>query len=129
MYSFLGWFNVVALLVLTGAYWFPRFNRSILRLKATSAVDIIKGLRRIHKPLGLALLITAPLHGYLALGAFRLHTGTLVYLSLFLTALAGGSFYRTKKKFLFKLHKTMALITVLLLILHLVNPGALYGLF
>lgn len=129
MYSFLGWFNAVALLFLTGAYWFPRLSRSILKVKTSSAVEVNKGFRKIHKPLGLTLLITAPLHGYLALGAFRLHTGTLVYLSLFLTALAGGSFYRTKRKFLFKLHKTMALITVLLLLLHLVNPGALYGLF
>jgi hypothetical protein len=80
----------------------------------------------LHKPLGLALAVAAPVHGYLALGSFRLHTGSLLYISLLLTAGAGGTYYKTKSKNIFKLHKMLALITVLLLLLHLLAPGALF---
>ena len=38
-----------------------------------------------------------PIHGYMALGGFKLHTGTLLYLSIIATAGLGGSFYKTKK--------------------------------
>lgn len=126
MYSLLGWFNAIALVLLTAAWWFPRLNRSVIKLKPSIMSPINKSLRRLHKPLGLALAVAAPVHGYLALGSFRLHTGSLLYISLLLTAGAGGTYYKTKSKNIFKLHKMLALTTVLLLLLHLLAPGALF---
>lgn len=126
MYSLLGWFNAIALVLLTAAWWFPRLNRSVIKLKPSIMSPINKSLRRLHKPLGLALAVAAPVHGYLALGSFRLHTGSLLYISLLLTAGAGGTYYKTKNKNIFKLHKMLALTTVLLLLLHLLAPGALF---
>lgn len=128
MYSLLGWFNAIALVLLTAAWWFPRLNRSVLKLKASTAGPLNKSLRRLHKPLGLALAVAAPIHGYLALGSFRLHTGSLLYISVLLTASAGGAFYKTRNKAIFKVHKALAFLTVLLLLLHLLAPGALFAL-
>lgn len=126
MYSLLGWFNATALVLLTAAWWFPRLNRSVIKLKPSIMSPINKSLRRLHKPLGLVLAVAAPVHGYLALGSFRLHTGSLLYVSVLLTASAGGAFYKTKRKIIFKVHKALALMTVLLLLLHLLAPSALF---
>ncbi|WP_422484884.1 hypothetical protein [Gudongella sp. DL1XJH-153] len=126
MYSVLGWLNVVILGVILSPYILNFLNRKFFKTQNKAFRDTVKILRRLHKPLGVAIAVFALVHGYLALGGFRLHTGSLLYLSIFLTALLGGSFYKLKKKTLFVWHKRMALLSFLLLILHLFYPSALY---
>jgi hypothetical protein len=125
MVSLIGWFNVSLLVILTAPYWLTRLNRATLKSKDSRFLSLLKLLRAIHKPLGVTVLILAPIHGYLALGGFRLHTGTLLITMFFLTASAGGAFYKTKKKAFFKIHKTLAFMTSMALLLHLLAPGAL----
>ncbi len=126
MYSVLGWLNVVVLAVILSPYVLGFLNRKFFKTKSKGFRDAMKFLRRLHKPLGVTLAILALVHGYLAMGGFRLHTGSLLYLSIFITALLGGSFYRLKKRSLFTWHKRMALLSFLLLLLHLLYPSALY---
>ena len=83
-------------------------------------------LLAIHKPLGAALLVIAATHGYMALRSIQLHTGSLAWLSFVVTASLGIAFYIRKKPPLFKWHKRAALFSVLLVLLHLFFPGALY---
>lgn len=71
-------------------------------------------------------MIIAPIHGYMALGAFKLHTGTLLYLSIIATTGLGGSFYKTKKKVFFTWHRRMAFITVVMFLIHFFAPSAIY---
>ena len=71
-------------------------------------------------------MIIAPIHGYMALGAFKLHTGTLLYLSIIATAGLGGSFYKTKKKVFFTWHRRMAFVTVVMFLIHFFAPSAIY---
>jgi cytochrome b561 len=125
MYSVLGWLNAVILGVLLSPFVLGFLNKHLFKTKSKGFRDIVKLLRRFHKPLGLALAVLAPIHGYMALGGFRLHTGSLLYISAFITVALGGSFYRLKKKELFKWHKRMAAVTVLLLAVHLLFPSAL----
>ena len=125
MYSVLGWLNAILLGVLLSPFVLGFLNKNIFKTKSKVFRDLVKLLRRFHKPLGLALAILAPIHGYMALGGFRLHTGSLLYISAFTTAALGGSFYRLKKKELFKWHKRMAAVTVILLAVHLLFPSAL----
>lgn len=67
--------------------------------------------------------------GYLALGALRLHTGSAVWVMILVTVILGASFYKTKKAVFFKWHKRAALTAVILALVHLLFPNALYYIF
>ncbi len=129
MVSFLGWLNVTLLGLIVLPYILNVLNRKFLKTKNSDFKTLIKFLKKLHKPLGIGLAVVALIHGYLALGAIRLHTGTLLYIFMFLTVILGGAFYKLKKKKLFVSHKRLALITVLLLLLHIFYPNALWYLF
>ncbi len=129
MYAVLGWINATILVVLLLPFLLSFLNRHLIRTKNVKYLNFTKIARNFHKPLGITLAVLAPIHGYLALGGFRLHTGTLLYLSAFATSVLGGSFYKLKKRPLFLWHKRMAAITVALLLLHIIMPSALYYLF
>ena len=129
MYRVLGWFNVGFLAVMTSPYWLRFLNNHTLRLKGGTYGKVIKILRAVHKPLGAAILVIAAIHGYLALGALRLHTGTIVGSMVLITAVLGATFFFTKKKAVFVWHKRMVLAVILFLLIHLLFPGAVYSLF
>lgn len=129
MVSFLGWLNVTLLGLIVLPYILNLLNRKLIKTKSDEFKSLIKFLRKLHKPFGVILAVVALVHGYLALRAIRLHTGTVLYISMFLTVLVGGSFYKFKKKQLFVWHKRLAVITVLLLLLHILYPNALWYLF
>ena len=123
MYVFLGWLNIGLIAVMTSPFWLRFLSKRIPRLRSEAYRGAIKFLRAIHKPLGAAILVIALIHGYLAWGTLRLHTGTILWLSVLITALLGASFYLFKKKQLFVWHKRMALLVVLLLTVHLLFPA------
>jgi hypothetical protein len=129
MYDVLGWLNVGFIATMTAPYWLREINKRTLNLKGGYYAKLIKVLRGIHKPLGLLVILIAPVHGYLALGGLRLHTGSLVFAFVSLTGILGLSFYLTKKKSLFKWHKVFALTIFVFLGIHLLFPSALYTLF
>ena len=126
MYVFLGWLNVFLLAVMTAPFWLRFLNTHLLHLKRDIYFKVIKVLRAVHKPLGGAILAIALVHGYLALGSFRLHTGTLLWIAAAVTASLGLSFYLFKKKALFVWHRWMALAVVCLVLVHLIFPSAVY---
>ena len=125
-YKFLGWFNAVGLVIILAPFILNYLKRKLFNNKSKEIRSLVKFLRKFHKPLGIVLIFTGIIHGYMALGGFRLHTGSLLYLSSILTGAMGGSFYRTKQKKFFTWHKRFAALTVGLLILHLVFPSAIY---
>ena len=126
-YKNLGWLNLVIIGVLITPFLLNFLNKNFFKTKNHFYKKIIVFFRKIHKPLGIALLIIPLIHGYMALGTlFRLHTGTLLYISIFITASMGGIFYKLKKKEFFLWHKRMAFITVILFLIHFYFPGALY---
>lgn len=126
MYVFLGWLNVFLFVVMTAPFWLRFLNTHLLHMEKGTYFKVIKVLRAVHKPLGGVILAIALVHGYLALGGFRLHTGTLLWIATAVTAALGLSFYLFKKKALFVWHKRMALIVVCLVLVHLVFPSAVY---
>ncbi|MDW7669602.1 MAG: hypothetical protein SCJ93_12320 [Bacillota bacterium] len=126
MYSLLGWLNVVILGILITPYVLKYLNKKILKSRNSGIKKAIKFLRILHKPLGLTLAVVALIHGYLALGSLRLHTGSILYVSIIITAVLGGSFYKLKKKILFTWHKIFALISLIIFMIHLFYPNAIY---
>ncbi len=126
MYAVLGWLNVGFIAVMTAPYWLRFINNHTLHLKGGLYAKTIKVLRTVHKPLGAAVLLIMLIHGYLALGALRLHTGTITGVLLLLTAMLGSVFFFTKKKAAFVWHKRMVGLLVIFIAIHLLFPSAVY---
>lgn len=126
MYQILGIVNIALLAVITSPYWLRRLNQW---LHKPALSKLIKTMRVVHKPLGICLLLLSLVHGYLALGALRLHTGTVVGAMILITVVLGGTFYFRKKPALFAWHKRAALLVILLTVVHLVVPSAFYYIF
>lgn len=129
MYKVLGWINGVLLLIILMQFLLNFTNRKFFRTDNKIFKKVQKIFKDIHKPLGIVLGITGPIHGYLALGGFRLHSGSLLYLSLLITAILGGSFFKLKKRVFFIWHRRFAALTVFLLLVHLIFPDALWYIF
>lgn len=87
---------------------------------------LIRKLKKIHPFAGFCLLIIGAVHGYIALGGFRLHTGSFLYLAVFITAFFGGLFALKKKKILLQFHRGSVLLTALFWAIHFLFPSALY---
>ncbi|MEL7603419.1 MAG: hypothetical protein AAGU77_09720 [Bacillota bacterium] len=129
MYRILGYLNAALFVLITSPYWLRRVNQWALHIRSAGFMKLLKLLRAMHKPLAALLLISAAVHGYLALGSLRPHTGSLVFLVLLVTGSLGLASYKKKKPSLFKWHKGMALVVAALIALHILAPGALYYIF
>ena len=125
-YSTAGWLSLILIGILICPYVLNLLNKKIFKTKNPNYKKVIKFLKKLHKPLGVAIVILGVVHGYMALGGFRLHTGTLLYVSILITGALGGAFYRLKKKPLFVWHKRMAAVSVMLFLVHFFFPSALY---
>lgn len=128
-YALLGWLNVILVAILLSPFILTRLNRSFIKTKNPTFQSTVKFLRKLHKPLGAALLLVTLIHGWMALGGLRLHTGTLLFLSFLVAGLLGFAFHATKKPALFKWHRRILWLSTALSALHLLFPGAIYYLF
>lgn len=126
-YVVFAWLSVIALGIVLVPYVMNFLNRKILKTKNESYRNTLKFFRKLHKAAGLAFLILALIHAYMIMGSnmFRPHTGSLLYLSVFATAILGAAFYKKKKRPLFKWHKITALLSVILFLLHFFRPWAI----
>jgi hypothetical protein len=129
MYLVIGWMNIGFIAVMTAPYWLRFLNNHTLRLKGGGYAKTIKVLRAIHKPLGILILTLAAIHGYLALGALRLHTGTIAGTMLLITVLLGAFYFLTRKKPAFTWHKRFVVVLLFFILIHLLFPSAVYYLF
>lgn len=124
MYKILGIISLALVIVITAPYWLRKLNGWTLKTRDKRFLSLLKTLRKLHKPLGLVLVIISGWHGYDIL-RLRPHSGLITFISFIVTGILGGVYYKTKNKKVFKVHKAMALISVLLMVLHLLWPNAL----
>lgn len=129
LYRFLGWLSLAMILTITAPFWLRTLNQWTFKTRDKRFFQLLKFLRRLHKPLGALLAAFALWHALLALGRLRLHTGLLAYSGFILTALLGIAYHVKKDRRILKGHRTMSLISALLLALHLIWPGAVWHLF
>jgi hypothetical protein len=129
IYAVLGWVNVGAIVVMTLPLWLRLINKRAFKGKNASLARIAKAFRAVHKPLGLFLAVSVIIHGILALGALRLHTGVIAGAMLIVTAALGATFFFRKKKQILIAHRTAALLLALFVLIHLIFPSALWQLF
>ena len=125
----MGWIAVVLAVIVTAPWWLRKANALTFKSRDKRFLNLIKLLRKLHKPLGIALIALTLWHGLLALGTLRLHTGLIAHVSFVITGLLGIAFWLLKDKRAFKGHKVMALVSVLLVLVHIFWRGAIYQLF
>lgn len=65
-------------------YFLRVFRKNEWLLKVPFQADIFKFIKKNHKYLAGAVLIIGPIHGYLALGMLKFHTGNLVVITVFI---------------------------------------------
>ena len=126
MYRILGWINVSIVAIMLTPFALPYLSKNLLRKHKESIQESYKVLRTVHKLLGGILFISAIVHGYLALMAFALHTGTILGILTVIVVSFGGLFRFIKKKWVRTTHKVLAFIMILVLCLHLIFPSAIY---
>ncbi len=151
LYKFLGFLNIALVAVITSPLWLRLLNKWFFHSSNPGFAKLLKALRTLHKPLAFVLLASIVLHGYLALGAFRLHTGTLAGLAFVAAAILGLLFYlvrvapnpkpraqlpsgatsvnmpRRRVRGLLLAHRTLVAVAVVLVVIHLVSPWLLSG--
>ena len=128
MVKFLGYLNIGLLAVVLAPYLVRKLNQWFIHSKGPGFGKLMKVLRALHKPAAVLLVASVVLHGWLALGGFRLHTGTVAAVGLLLTALCGLLFYLLRKPPLLVAHRVLALVSVVLIAVHLLFPSLLSGL-
>ncbi len=128
LYGVLGYTCLGLLAVITSPWWLRKLNSITFKSKSPGYLKTLRVLRALHKPLAAALVVVMAMHGWLALGGIRLHTGTVLAAALLLTMCFGLAFYFTKKRALLMTHKGFALATVALFLVHFFAPGLLSGL-
>ena len=127
MYIILGWVNVALVAVQLLPFIVRRLNKYFI--KSSALTKQINKYRVLHRILGGLLLVGTIIHGVLALGVLRLHTGTLLGAAAVLTVLIGAAFLVFKKKWLLALHRISALLVILMVLVHLIFPYAVYYIF
>ena len=125
MYKILGYISSALLALLVLPYVLRIINTKYLK-RNKSINNVIKVLKKYHKVFGAAALILSLIHGYMALGGFRLHTGSLLFMSMALAAITGILFSKKKKKSFLTLHRAFSVLSVALLGLHFFFPSALF---
>ena len=121
MYRILGWTNIAIVVLML----LPFVLVKIAKNKDGILKKIQKILLKLHRPLSGLLLLSAIVHGYLALGTFALHTGTILLIAVIISVIFASIFIMMKKKVFFTLHRAMASVIILLILLHLLFPWVL----
>lgn len=117
-------FNVLLLLYLVSFPVLLYVNKSVLKGKNKNLNKALKMGRKIHPYVGITLVISGFIHGYLKLGGqLMLHTGSLLLLALAINGVLGFIYKKNKKKRnLANLHRIIGFVIVGLFLLHYTNP-------
>lgn len=123
-YKFWGWVSAIILALLISPFLLVRINKKFFKSKSKNFLELVKFLRKLHKPLGVLLLASGFYHGYLVLGKIRMHTGVVLYVTMAITIILGLLHYRRRNKNIFKMHKIIAALTIAMFVLHFFKPYA-----
>lgn len=111
MYSVLGYISVFLLLLLLLPMPLRLLNKKYFKSNKRIAWAI-RLLKKNHRIIGILLLVVSLAHGYLAMGGFRLHTGSILYLGILLVSLSGMYFIIKKKKSALKIHRFLSFAVI-----------------
>ncbi|MHB8963994.1 MAG: hypothetical protein ACYC5K_12685 [Saccharofermentanales bacterium] len=120
---------IVNVIILIGLVTFPaliEINKRALKGKNKTMNKIIMNGRKIHPIMGLVLIASGLVHGYLKLdGVLQLHTGLLLVLALMCNAVLGFIYKKKRKRPLAVAHRIVGVLIVVAFFVHYLNPWLL----
>jgi hypothetical protein len=117
-----GLVNATLLLLLASFPVLIHINKTHLKGKNKKFNQLLKMLRKVHPIGGIILVLSGIVHGYLKLGKFAFHTGSLIIIALLLGGIVGFMYKKTKKRQYALLHRVIGITSILALALHYLNP-------
>ena len=115
--------NVILLLYLLSFPIVLEVNKRKLKGKNKKFNQMIKMGRKIHPFVGVALILSGALHGYLKMGGqFVFHTGSLLLMGLMLNGILGFIYKKKKKMVLALCHRIVGFLIIGLFLLHYLKP-------
>lgn len=121
MVGFLGFINLILLILLLSPFAFRRKNKYLFKNENKILKKLTAILSKYHMYFGFILLVTAFLHGYMALGAIRIHSGYILWLWILIQVSLGVYFKKKKKPKVLKIHRVIGVSTLLFLLIHLIQ--------
>lgn len=121
MVSFLGFINATLLALLLSPLVLRRINKQAFNNKNKILKKYAGLLSRYHMYFGFILLVNAFVHGYMALGTIRIHSGYALWLVVLIQVSLGLYAKKKKKAKIFNIHRTIGIVSVLFLIIHLIQ--------
>ena len=116
-------FNVLLLLYLVSFPILLYVNKKVIKGKNKNLNKALKMGRKIHPYVGITLVVSGFIHGYLKLGGqLMFHTGSLLLTALAINGVLGFIYKKKKKKNLAKFHRIIGFVIVGLFLLHYTNP-------
>lgn len=128
LYGWLAWLNVALLAVMVAPYLLRRGQKLSGRPPGEGYRSLMRRLRAVHKPLGGTVILVGISHGLLVFGG-RLYpntTGFFLWCVLLVTGTLGGLTYRTRRPGFLVAHRLVALVAILALLQHMIQPGRLF---
>lgn len=116
IYQFLGWLNVWVFVLLVIKVPLKALNK---KLKNKKLMKINSLLTKYHKYLGIFMIIIAVIHAYVLGSLFRFNPGTLILISIMITAIVGFLIRATRKKIFLTIHRILSIVVLLLMINHI----------
>ncbi|MEI7942078.1 MAG: hypothetical protein WCH76_02790 [Candidatus Riflemargulisbacteria bacterium] len=122
MIVFLGFLNVALLFLTVFLFLGKKINEYLFKGKSKLFKSFVQISHHWHIYTAIMLILTALLHGYLALdGQIYFHSGYVLFLSIIFAIIGGISFKILKNKNILQIHKLFAVIITLLLIWHILS--------
>lgn len=119
MVTFLAWLNVFLAFVMVSVYILRRVQRLRKKKAGPGMKKFTILLAKIHPVVGMALIASGLLHGYLALRIFYLHTGYLLWFAIVAMLLIRLVGVLTKSRNWIRIHRFGALVVVAGLLVHI----------
>ncbi|MDW7672370.1 MAG: hypothetical protein SCK57_07760 [Bacillota bacterium] len=118
-YQVMGWVNVILVVLMGSIYPIKEKMKTNKKL-----IPVYRKVRVIHPIVGILMIVGALIHGTMALGRIRLHSGTLIVVVLIIMALVAFSGPRVKafKKNWRTVHRSLGVLVFVLVLAHLIWP-------
>lgn len=118
--------NVILLFYLASFPLILYLNKKVFKGKNKNFNKSLKIGRKIHPYVGILLILSGSLHGYLKLGGnFILHTGSLIIIALLINGVIGFIYRRSHNRKYARIHRILGFVILGLFILHYINPWLL----
>jgi len=115
--------NVLLLIYLLSFPLLLALNSKVLKGKNKDFNKALKMGRKIHPIVGVILVVSGLIHGYLKLGGqFMFHTGSLLIIALMLNGALGFYYKKNRNKKTAFMHRLVGFIILALFLLHYLKP-------